>query len=274
MKYFYLLSILFVTSCSLFSEKEEGLIAKVGEEYLYESELDNFTFENEEDSIEKVRSYVESWVREQLLVQKALDNLGDDQANFEKQLKNYKKSLLIYAFENQLIKQKLDTVISNEEFETYYSANEINFKLKEDIINCNFVHYYNSAPHQDSLNSKLYKEEDLAWLSNYCTQFAIGCHLENDVWIPFTKIKNLGDYTSDNNLYLSLGKNEISDSTKTLLINIFEIKKEGEIAPLSYVKEQVRDIILNKRKIQLISKVKQEIFEDATLKNKYEIFEK
>lgn len=265
-----------LASCNLFESKDDKVkIARVGEEYLYLSDLDNFSGDDAEDSTIQAEAYIDSWVKEQLLLQKALVNLTEEQSNFEEQLKNYKNSLLIYAFENQLIRQKLDTLVSDSEFKEYYENYKQNFKLKDDLVNAKFVQFLNSAPRQDSLRYWMFREEEHAneYLAEYCTQFALSCQLDEALWVPFTKIKELSQLSTDKNLYLSKGKNEIADSLQTILLDVYELRKEGDIAPLSYVKEQIRSIILNKRKTQLISKAKEEIFEDAILKEQYEIFE-
>ena len=115
-----------------------------------------------------------------------------------------------------------------------------------------------------------YYKEDLI---GFCSQFAIACHLDTLEWIPLAKIKEIGKLPLDKKLNLTRGKNVIQDSLTTMYINSFEVRFKGEIAPFSWVKNELKSIILNKRKIELIVKVKQEIFESATLKEEYEVYE-
>lgn len=271
------LATLFLFSCTFERGREEsGILARVGDEYLYhEDVIDLINPVDEKDSLTKLRFLVDNWVKEKLLLQKALDNLPEKQANFEEQLENYKNSLLIYAFENQIVKQKLDTTISNRELKEYFSKYKENFKLKEGIVKAVFVSRIISAPGKDSLQYWLFKDYNYfkVELSEYCTQFAKACQLDTSTWIPLTKIKELTNLSADKNLNLTIGENILEDSLQIMLIQVFDFKNKGDIAAFSWVKNELRGIILNKRKIELITRVKQEIFEAATLKEEYEIYE-
>ena len=63
------------------------------------------------------------------------DALAEEDKNVEQQIEDYKTSLLVYKYEENYINQKLDTVISYEEIETYYNSYSINFILNNKI-NC------------------------------------------------------------------------------------------------------------------------------------------
>lgn len=252
------------------------MVAKVGNEILLATDIPKFTSqESGGDTLAQRKLFIDNWVKEKLLLQKALDNLSDNSVSFEKQLENYRNSLLIYTFENQLINQKLDTVVTKKELRKYYNSNAENFKLREDVIKAVFVASLNNAPNIDSLEHWMYK--DLAYykedLMSFCSQFAIACHLDTLEWIALAKIKKIGNLPLDKKLNLTSGKNVIQDSLKSMYINSFQLKEKGEIAPFSWVKNELKSIILNKRKIELIANVKQEIYESATLKEEYEVYE-
>lgn len=266
-----------LSSCNLFTSNGDlDTIARVGEKILVETDIPKFT--NQEsggDSLAQRKSFIDNWVKEKLLLQKALDNLSENSASFETQLENYRNSLLIYTFENQLINQKLDTLVGERELKKYYKLNVDNFKLRQDVTQSVFVATLNSAPSTDSLKHWMYEDFDYYKedLVGFCSQFALACHLDTLEWIPLAKIKEIGKLALDKNLNLTIGENLIQDSLRTMYINSFAIRMKGEVAPFSWVKEELKSIILNKRKIELIAKVKQEIFESATLKKEYEVYE-
>lgn len=273
---FALLIPLWLSSCNFFTKEDDTLkVARVGEEILFETDIPNFTNkESSGDTLAQRNLFIDNWVKEKLLLQKALDNLTENSASFEKQLENYRNSLLIYTFENQLINQKLDTVVGDRELKRYYKANADNFKLRQAVIQSIFVATLNSAPSTDSLEQWMYRDFQYYKenLIGFCSQFAIACHLDTLEWIPLAKIKEIGKLPLDKKLNLTRGKNVIQDSLTTMYINSFELREKGEIAPFSWVKNELKSIILNKRKIELIVKVKQEIFESATLKEEYEVY--
>jgi len=265
------------SSCQLFEPKDSReALARVGENFLYAEDIEEIAVEG--DSVETgllVQNYIDNWVKEQLVLQKALQNLSAQQVDFQEQLDNYKNSLLIYAYENLLVKQKLDTAVSDKELKKFYNNNEQNFKLKEQLIKGKLVQLLNSAPMQDSLNTWIFSDEyDYSEkLNDYCTQFAMNCNLDTSKWIPFSAIRNLLPFTYQlEQVEINLGKNVLSDTLQTTVINVMKQRFPGEMAPLSYVTDQIKSIIRNKRKLQLLSKAREEIFEEATLKEQYEIY--
>ena len=266
-----------LSSCSLFTKEDDReKVARVGDQFLFESDIPSFTSDGSQvDSIAQRSLYIDNWVKEKLLIQKVLDNLTEKSASFEKQLENYRNSLLIYTFENQLVNQKLDTLVSVKELKKYYKSNAENFKLREDVTQSIFVATLNTAPGKDSLEQ--WMSQDVAYykadLIEFCSQFAIACHLDTLEWIPLAKIKEIGKLPADKNLNLTTGNNLIQDSLRTMYINSYAIRFKGQTAPFSWVKDELKSIILNKRKIELIAKVKQEIVESATLKKEYEVYE-
>jgi uncharacterized protein YnzC (UPF0291/DUF896 family) len=273
----FLFASITLSSCNLFTSNGDlDTIARVGEKILVETDIPKFTNkESGGDSLAQRKSFIDNWVKEKLLLQKALDNLSENSASFETQLENYRNSLLIYTFENQLINQKLDTLVGERELKKYYKLNVDNFKLRQDVTQSVFVATLNSAPSTDSLKHWMYEDFDYYKedLVGFCSQFALACHLDTLEWIPLAKIKEIGKLALDKNLNLTIGENLIQDSLRTMYINSFAIRMKGEVAPFSWVKEELKSIILNKRKIELIAKVKQEIFESATLKKEYEVYE-
>ena len=111
-------------------------VARVNEELLY---IDNIRKivpigTSADDSLEIINGYIDNWLRETLVIQKAEENLTDDQKNVEAQLLNYRNSLITYTYEKELVKQRLDTLVTNAEIENYYNNNKANFELKDNII--------------------------------------------------------------------------------------------------------------------------------------------
>lgn len=268
-----ILILLLSNSCQLFnSNNESDLVAIVGEQQLYLDDLPKITnFENQEDSAAQLQHYIDAWIKEQLLLQKALENLSESQADFSEQLQTYRNSLLIYAYENLLIRQKLDTAVSLEQIKQYYKENTSNFSLREQLYQLHFVKFINTAPNQDSMKYWIFSDKDFKEkLMNYCTQFAINCHLDSSIWWSKSSLNKILPSKNELNFESPEKQLQFSDTTQTVLMHIFDRKKSGEVAPLSYVKDKITEIILNKRKLELLNTAKQEIFEEATIDKRYE----
>lgn len=275
---FFLMVAAVFTACGFFDGSgDQEIVARVGDNYLTEEALyESVNLKGAEDSSALIENYIDNWVKEQLLIQKAIQNLSESEVNFEKQLQSYRNSLIIYTYENKLVEQKLDTAVSKREVEAYFEANKSNFDLNEALYRARYIKFINSAPRQDSIKHWLFSgiADFNLKLADYCTQFASNCQLDTALWTPISTFSAIFPGKSSSELVedLSLGANIISDSTTSLLIDIKSVIRSGETAPIDYVEEQIKGIIRNKRRLKLIANAKQEIYEEATLKKKYDVY--
>ncbi|MEX2379238.1 MAG: hypothetical protein WD530_00725 [Vicingaceae bacterium] len=275
---FYIVVAAVFTACGFFDGSgEDKVVARVGDHYLTEKQLyESVNTQATEDSATLIDNYIDNWVKEQLLIQKAIQNLSEEEANFKKQLESYRNSLVIYTYENKLVEQKLDTAVSQKEVEAYFEANKSNFDLNETIYQARYIKFINSAPRQDSLKHWLFSEvaDFNLKLADYCTQFASNCQLDTTLWTPISTFSAIFPTKSTTELVedLSLGANIISDSSTSLMVDVKTIIKSGETAPIEYVEDQIKGIIRNRRRLKLIANAKQEIYEEATLKKKYDVY--
>lgn len=267
-----------LNACQWFNrDGDEDALARVGDYYLYKKDaMEAINFSNNSDSSQLIETYVDNWVRDQLLIQKALQNLPESDIDFNKQLESYRNSLIVYAYENQLVFQKLDTLVDARIVEKYYENNSANFELREPIFQGRYIQFIAAAPNQDSLDiwMKGHLLEDNEKLEGYCTQFSTRFQLDTVAWTSFSTLAKflLEKNTKELLREMKLGYNTIKDSTTLLKMDVREIMKTGEIAPIDYVAPKIKSIIRNKRKIELIAKAKEEIFEEATLKKSYEVY--
>lgn len=260
------------------SDANRKVIAKVNDSYLYEDTIENLVPKgtSPKDSIDLIKKYIDNWVHETLVIQKAEANLNDAQKNVEKQLQDYRNSLITYAYEKELIRQKLDTAVTQQEIEQYYNDNKSNFELKDNIIKVNYVKVNKKAPGINKLD-KWYKSEspkDKEQLAEYCHQFAENFYLDENSWLLFDDLlKEIPIQTYNKELFLQNNRYvEVSDSVYNYYLNIKGFKIRNSTSPLSFEKENIRNIILNKRKLLLISKMKDDIYTDALNGNNIEIY--
>ncbi len=276
----YIILIYFFAGCNNSPDADVSrvAIAKAGNNYLYADEIKNIVPLNTpaKDSLELLNKYIDNWIHDALVIQKAENNLTDEQKNVEKQLQEYRNSLITYAYENELVKQKLDTTVSDQEIEKYYTSNASDFQLKDNIIKVIYVKVNKKAPNIAKLK-QLYKSEspkDKEQLASYCHQFALNFYLDDNSWLLFDDLlKEIPIQTYNKELFLQNNRYvEVSDSTSSYFLNIKGFKTRNSISPLSFEKENIKNIILNKRKLQLISKMKEDVYNDAANNSKIEIY--
>ena len=193
----YLLILLFpiaVLSCTNYDTNgKEDPLAKVDDEYLYPSDLpDALTKDlSFEDSSSISDNFINKWIRKQLLLQRAELNISvNQQREINSQLEETRASLIIYQYEKHMINQKLDTIVRDEEINNYYTENQSNFVLNENIIKALFVKLSQDAPNISRVRSwyRSERNEDLTQLESYCYQFAEKYDDFDEDWISFDNL--------------------------------------------------------------------------------------
>jgi hypothetical protein len=269
-----LLSILFIYGCGpLDTETKEKVAARVGNKILLASDVESSVPESlsPDDSLVIAQSFLRKWVTQNLLLEKAELNLSREQLDVSEKLEEYRESLLIYLYQKEYVRQQMDTAVSDTELLEYYAANKNNFKLKHNIARIIFVRLAQSNKDISKLMKwcRSNNEEDIEELNAYCQQHAIKFMLMEDQWSVFEEViaeipKNL--YKSPNSLFRK-GTIELSDTTGTYILSIKEVKSKNEVSPLEFEASSIRGIILNKRKIDLVRSLEQQIFDEGLSKN-------
>lgn len=268
-----------VQACSLVSDRElEEPVARVFEEYLYPSDLEKVIPSgiSDEDSIQLAKRYTETWVKDMLMEHRARASLTEEQMDFASQIAEYHRSLLIYTYRQNLLQQKLDTLISEQEINDYYEENSKNFVLEQNVIKGTFIKVPLSAPDLEQLSRWSWnnREEDLDQMEKYCISYAEKYNNFNDAWIDFSTIINQLPIRISNPVsYLNSYRNiNTSDSLYRYLVHISEHLTAGETAPVDLVKDDITNIILNKRKIQYIKDLENRVYSEGVSRNQFEIY--
>jgi hypothetical protein len=273
---FHLCMLLFLFSCNHFlKDTNEKPIARVGTHYLYSSDIKKIAFTNE-DSQQVVSKYIDNWIRELLLLQHAEKNILTKQAQIDERVEDYRRSLITYEYESQLIEQKLDTAVSDEEIQGYYNENKNDFELKDNIIKVNFIKVKKNTPNVDKV-AKWYKSEDqkeIDTLRSYCQQFADNFYLEDNNWLLFDDVlKEIPIKMYDREAFLQNNRFiETSDSIFLYFVNIKGFMAKNSLSPLSFQKETIRNRLINKRKVSMIKTMRQDLYDEGMKNNVFEIY--
>jgi hypothetical protein len=271
--------VLLLVQCSGIKNKNgQEPIARVYDKYLYPNDLQDIVPSNisNADSVILVRDFTDKWIKQQLLLYKAEMNLTEEEKNVDKQIENYRTSLLIFKYEQSLIKQKLDTMVSQKEILDYYNENSSNFMLNDNLIKALFVQVPRTSPDVWKVRRwyRSENEEDIKNLEDYCYQYATKYDYFNDSWIYFSEIVKILPFKIDNpEQYLKYRKYiEVKDSTNYYFVNVKDYRLIGTVSPIELVRENIRNIIFNKRKISLIKELESEIYNDALNRNNFTIY--
>jgi hypothetical protein len=264
----------FTVSC--FKSDNKQIIASVNEKDLLLSEVLKGMPKATEDSTFFIERYMNLWIRKQLMIYHAEINLSSDLLNYEAQIAEYRSSLLIYAYQQELINQNFDTSITSKEISDYYNQYREEFKLVKNIFMGRYIVVDKSAPKSKNLKKwyKSNKPDDIESLTDYCHQFAKEYYLSDSSWQYFSSINNkLPKFITEEEYFLENKKGvwfEDQQYRHYIYIKNYQIK--GSISPLALEREKIRNVLLNKNKIQYLKQLEDELYQNALALKKIKIY--
>ena len=264
----------FTVSC--FKSDNKQIIASVNEKDLLLSEVLKGMPKATEDSTFFIERYMNLWIRKQLMIYHAEINLSSDLLNYEAQIAEYRSSLLIYAYQQELINQNFDTSITSKEISDYYNQYREEFKLVKNIFMGRYIVVDKSAPNSKNLKKwyKSNKPDDIESLTDYCHQFAKEYYFSDSSWQYFSSINNkLPKFITEEEYFLENTKGvwfEDQQYRHYIYIKNYQIK--GSISPLALEREKIRNVLLNKNKIQYLKQLEDELYQNALALKKIKIY--
>ena len=264
----------FTVSC--FNSDNKQIIASVNEKDLLLSEVLKEMPKATEDSAFFIERYMNLWIRKQLMIYHSEINLSSDLLNYEAQIAEYRSSLLIYAYQQELINQNFDTSITSNEISDYYNQYREEFKLVKNIFMGRYIVVDKSAPKSKKLKKwyKSNKPDDIESLTDYCHQFAKEYYLSDSSWQYFSSINNkLPKFITEEEYFLENTKGvwfEDQQYRHYIYIKNYQIK--GSISPLALEREKIRNVLLNKNKIQYLKQLEDELYQNALALKKIKIY--
>jgi hypothetical protein len=269
----------FLHSCS--NEKEdssEAVIAKASDKTLSQSELESLFGPNmtKQDSILIGKGYIESWLKKQVLLENAYkENFGSsDEIN--KKVEAFREDLISFEYRKKLLYEKLDTNISLKESKEYYTKHPENFELKQNIVRCVFIkmpvalenknHYWNSFKKADT--------EQLTQIAMTALKNGGNAFMENEKWLSFDDILkvvpintyNQENFINNNRIF------KIDEPNFIWYINILDFRIKDNVSPFDFVEDNIHQILLNKRKVEILDKIEKEMLAKARKDKKINVY--
>ena len=276
---FYILGFLSLVSCEYFqTEQVPDAVVVLDKNYLDKSDIERILPANytKQDSARIVSAYVNQWATDQLLLNKAINNIDENrQQELDRLINNYKVELYAQEYLRELTKQNLDTLIEDSEIEAYYEDRNEDFKLNEDLVQFRYIQL-------DPLNTdlqkitKLFNKGDLPSLSQLDSlKLTYRSYFLNDsIWVKKSNLFDAMNVINPANEKYYIKENKtwkLEDSLGVYLVRFNKVLKRGDRAPLSYVKPTIKQVLLNKSKLAYIKKIEKDLLNDAINSDKLKI---
>lgn len=267
----------FFSACQLFADQGEP-VAKVGTKTLTMEELSKNVpdYLDATDSALWADDYIKKWVQRELLLLKAEENLKGNEKDVSEELEEYRNSLIVFRYKNELIRQKMDTIVRKSDLEKYFNEHRESFILNRNIVKAIYI----KVPVQVS-DPKYLKElcsssdpEKVAKLNEYCMSYAKAYDRFNDQWVNADLVlKNTPTTATDQKTLLE--RNRFIESTDKIyyyLVCIRDYKLEGQVSPIEFVQNDIQNLILSKQKLEFLKQIEKDIYKEGISSNKVKLF--
>ncbi|MAX01768.1 MAG: hypothetical protein CMC42_02280 [Flavobacteriaceae bacterium] len=272
---FLILSFIFL-GCSNFSNNNlNNLVARAGENFLYENDLPEYISKN--DSLIKISSFIETWAKEKVLFDLSMINLSQSKkAEIDELVDNYKVDLYINSYKDLIVNSRIDSIVTTEQIDSFYSLNINSFKLNENLVKYRYIKVPKDNNNINRIRRYIVRvnEQDRYFLDSLNFQFA-DIKLNDSTWFTERDVISSINFINQNNKSKYFIKDRLFSIEESNYINFFildDILMSGNIPPISYLYERIKSTIINQRKLNLLKNINKEILNDALISKKYEVY--
>ena len=275
-----LLPLLFV-SCNAISSlvHDDQVVARVGQKKLYKSEVERFipNMIPAEDSTRLAEQYINTWAMDLLYLDVAETQLSKEELDVTADLEDFRRSLLKYRYEQRYINDRLDTLITEDQIRQYYTAHADDFELKRPVLKVRFVDVMKDSPNFDAILKMMSSKEydDIQRADTLAKSTALRWFDSADTWMDAGELaKSFGlDWESMlSHLKGDMIRYEPEDRADLMAAYVVEIQRKGT-APLEFVSERIRDILMSARKHDLMNSLERDLLQNALESKKFVIYE-
>ena len=257
----YLSAILLIAVSSCQNQEKE-IVARVYDHVLTMEDLQNMipVFDKNIDSVIIRQQYIDTWIAQMVLLHEAENTLSRQEKKFDKQIEEYKQTLMIYAYENKQVNELLNKEVSEEEITKYYETYKNNFKLRQPIVKVNYLIFPNSSQQIDAAKKLLFKpektEQELGKLKALSSNHAVNSYLSDD-WLLFDDVLKEVPVENEKRFFERNQTFELSDSLNVYLIKILDFKINEGYSPINIERENIIKSILQQRRIEILQSLRE-----------------
>ena len=274
----YIVFLAFIlTACSLFRDNDEP-VAKVGKRILTLKELSANVpnYLDATDSTLWADDYIKKWIQRELLFLKAEENLSAEMKDVSKELEEYRNSIIVFRYKNELMKQKMDTIVKDTDIQKYFNEHRESFILNRNIVKAIYIKVSVEVSSPDNIKDLCNSDnpEKKAKLNEYCMSYAKAYDRFNDQWVAADLVlKNTPVEISDQSQFIQ--KNhfiESSDMNYYYIVCIRDYRLEGQVSPIEYVQNDIKNLILSKQKTEFLKQIEKDIYKKGIESNKVKLY--
>lgn len=267
--FFLLITLVFAACKDKHTESKEDVLAAYKGKFLYKSDIPEAILGSaSKDSGAALKALVDKWLETAILVDEAEKILSDEKKDKQKLIEDYRNSLLIYEYQQQMVKEKLDTAVTESEIAAFYNENKAAFQLKKNIVKIKYIKI--SRKNADLVKLKKLMQnpvpENESALKSIAEEKAENFYLDSN-WLYLDDIIKEIPLNENYNQQRFLANNRfvhIEEGDMLYLVYISDFRIKDAVSPLEFEKDRIKDIILYQRKLRFLKENQKSLFGKAT----------
>ena len=266
-----------LTACDLFVDSGEP-VAKVADKVLTVEELSKNVpdYLDATDSALWADDYIKKWVQRELLLLKAEENLKGNEKDVSQELEEYRNSLIVFRYKNELIRQKMDTIVKDTDIQKYYNEHRESFILNRNIVKAIYIKVPRQVSSPEDLKQLCLSNdpEKQARLNEYCMSYAKAYDRFNDQWVAADQVMKYTPAAIPDQQHF-WEKNRFIESTDMdfyYLVCIRDYRLAGQSSPIEFVQGDIQNIILSKQKLDFLKQIEKDVYKEGLDNNKVKLF--
>lgn len=269
-----LVAVLLLAGCTpSVDHKGKTPLVEVAGNFLYKEDLQAVMpiGLSQKDSTAFADEYIRNWAEDELLYQKAEGNIPGN-VKIDERVAAFRKALVMHMYEEELVNQELGNTVSDEEVEAYYRQNSGMFRAGQPYIQGLFMKVPLTASQLSKVRGwyKRNTQDAIDNLSKYGIGNAVSYEYFYDRWIPLSDIAvklPLKALDTDRD-YLNRNRNvEVRDTAFCYFLHVENFLPEGEQLPLEYARSEIKEILINLKRVDFINRMKQDLYKEASEDN-------
>ena len=248
---------------------DDEVVARVGTTYLYRSELAATMPSGIEvaDSVNYAQAFISKWIVGQLKLQEAEKIFSQNESDIDKLVEEYRRSLLVHRLDRHYLKAEPCSEITDSDITAYYNDHKSDFRISQPMVKGEIVAIGESYRRREQL-LKLFESSK----EEHREDFVESCRKNNFLHLQFEEWVSFSDFLSNLPLLRTSRHDELLANRKVQKIHhnktyyyfcIKSVLNVGDTMPLGLVKENIRQILINRHRAEVIHRQEDRIMKNA-----------
>lgn len=275
-----MLGLLLSSGCDKFSTKkrpvkeDDILLASVEDKDMYFSDIESMISAiDQQDSLAQLNALIEAWLARNVVLKEAEKKFPSD-IDIDKLIEDYRSSLLLHNYRQSFIQKDLDTIITAAQEKAYYESNKDQYLIAEPICQARIVKIPDNKRRLERFNRN-WKKNNTEAVEKYVKENAAYDSSEDQNWYSVNHFLSfLPDDKFSQKDFIKKGHVQKHSDSIEYFIRVIDVRKKNEIPPLSYIRDQMRKVMIHQRKKALLEKLEKDLYQNYLKSNKIKVYNK